>query len=54
VFLSGLIPIPEYDTEMIWILKNKIVPPPKYSHGLGVSPTCEVLSQEETDIMGVS
>jgi hypothetical protein len=43
--LSGLIPVPEYDTRLIWILKNKGAPPAFYSESLGVDLTCEVLIQ---------
>jgi hypothetical protein len=45
--LNGLIPIPEFKTGLIWIMKNTDVPPPFYSHNLGVDIECEVLAQEE-------
>jgi len=45
--LNGLIPIPDFDTNLIWILKNTKVPPPIHSKNLGVDVACEVLAQEE-------
>jgi hypothetical protein len=44
--LNGLVPIPDFEAQRIWIMKNNIVPPPFYSNNLGVEIGCEVLSQE--------
>jgi len=45
--LNGLIPIPDFETNLIWIYKNKQTPSPYYSKNLGVKIVCEVLIQEE-------
>ena len=45
--LNGLIPIPDFDANLIWILKNTKVPPPIHSKNLGVDIACEVLAQNE-------
>jgi len=45
--LNGLVPIPDFETSLIWIYKNKQVPSPYYSKNLGVEIVCEVLAQEE-------
>jgi len=44
--LNGLVPIPDFEENLIWILKNKLVPPPYYSKNLGVEVACEVLAQD--------
>ena len=45
--LNGLVPIPEFKTGLVWILKNTDVPPPYYSKTLGVKISCDVLVQED-------
>ena len=45
--LNGLIPIPDFEAKLIWIIKNKHVPSPLHSKSLGVDIGCEVLVQEE-------
>ena len=45
--LNGLVPIPDFNENLIWIYKNKQVPVPYYSKNLGVEIACEVLAQED-------
>ena len=45
--LNGLVPIPDFESNLIWIYKNKQIPAPYYSKNLGVEILCEVLNQEE-------
>jgi hypothetical protein len=60
--LNGLIPIPEFDKPdetdrdskdrvkprgRIWIIKNENIPKPYFSKNLGVSVSCEILSQDD-------
>jgi hypothetical protein len=45
--LNGLVPIPDFEAMLIWILKNEHVPSPYYSKSLGVEISCEVLTQDE-------
>ncbi|MCL2253528.1 MAG: hypothetical protein FWC09_03715 [Lachnospiraceae bacterium] len=48
--LNGLVPIPEFESNLIWIYKNKQVPSPYYSKSLGIKVSCEVLAQDEIKI----
>lgn len=45
--LHGLVPIPDFKSGILWIWKNDTVSAPYTSAGLGVTISCEVLSQEE-------
>lgn len=45
--LNRLIPIPDFNAGLVWILKNTDVPPPYYSKTLGVKISCDVLVQED-------
>jgi len=60
--LNGLLPVPEFDKidkttwdakdrskvrGRLWVMKNDNIPEPYYSKNLGVSVSCEVLSQAD-------
>ena len=45
--LNGLIPILDFKVRLIWIMKNKHVPPPLCSKSLGVDIGCDVPAQED-------
>ena len=48
--LNGLVPIPDFESKLIWIYKNKKVPSPYFSKSLGVEVSCEVLVQDEIPV----
>jgi|GEM_PF-5254800 len=63
--LNGLIPIPAFDEinesewdsrdrskarGLLWFMKNVNVPKAHFSQGLGVTVTCEVLSQLDSNL----
>ena len=47
--LNGLVPIPDFSEELIWVYKNYNVPAPYTSRNLGVDISCSVLVQEDSD-----